>query len=73
MKFADPVKDYLFSQLFKRDTDPELIKHAQELIIKSMLTYDPEVRKIPLELLKLPFFEDLRKEGMTLPDGSPFP
>ena len=36
MKFSDPVKDFPFPNLFKRDTDPELIKQAQELCIKNM-------------------------------------
>ena len=73
MKFGDPVKEFPVENLFKRDTDAELIKHTKELIFKYMLTYDPDERKLPLELLKLAFFEELRQEGKTLPDGSPLP
>ena len=73
MKFDDPVKEFPFQNLFKRDTEQKLIKDASELCIKSMLLYDPELRKKPLELLKQPFFDELREEGKTLPDGSPLP
>ena len=38
-----------------------------------MLIYSPDARMMPLKLLKLPFFDELRVEGKTLPDGSPLP
>jgi kinase len=42
-------------------------------LIDHMLVYDPELRMSPLELLSLPFFDELRDPSCTLPSGEPLP
>ena len=45
---------------------------AVDLIAK-VLIYEPNRRYKPLDALVHPFFNELRKEGTTLPNGNPLP
>jgi serine/threonine protein kinase len=47
-------------------------KQAVDLISK-ILKYNPEQRPTPLKALTHPFFDDLRKQGVVLPNGQPLP
>ena len=47
-------------------------KEAVDLISK-LLVYDPSKRLEPFDALVHPFFDELRQEGTTLPNGNPLP
>ena len=42
-------------------------------MIEKILVYNPETRLKPLQALQQPFFDDLRQEGMTLPNKKELP
>jgi len=54
-----------WEKVFKPNTNIASIK-----FISRLLVYDPTKRPNPLFALKDPYFDDLREEGMTLPDGT---
>ena len=62
------VKATDFSRVFRRGTPPDAID-----FVRSLLTYDPNVRPTPLEALLHPFFDELREQGTCLPNGAPLP
>lgn len=47
-------------------------KEAVDLI-SHLLVYNPERRLKPLEAICHPFFDELRQEGTTLPNGNALP
>ena len=47
-------------------------KEAVDLI-SHLLVYNPERRLKPLEAIAHQFFDELRQEGTTLPNGNPLP
>jgi serine/threonine protein kinase len=62
------IKVHTWSKVFKG----KAIKEAIELISK-ILVYEPEKRLKPLDALTMPFFDELREEGKTLPNGNRLP
>lgn len=63
------IKPYPWPKVFKNKVMPE---DFYDLLGK-LLTYEPKLRSKPLKALIHPFFDELRDENTTLPDGSPLP
>ena len=62
------IRQQTWSKVFRSRTPNE----AVDLIAK-VLIYEPNRRYKPLDALVHPFFNELRKEGTTLPNGNPLP
>lgn len=57
-----------FIQVFRPRTSPESID-----LVAKLLEYTPEARLSAIEAMCHPFFDELRVEGMQMPNGKPFP
>jgi len=62
------IKPHPFSKVFRPRTSTEAI----DLVCK-LLEYTPEARLSAIEAMIHPFFDELRLEGMRMPNGKEFP
>ena len=62
------IKANPWSKLFRSRTPKEAVD-----LISHLLVYNPERRYKPLDAILHPFFDELRQEGTTLPNGNPLP
>lgn len=62
------VKPHPFTKVFRPRTPPE----AVDLVAK-LLEYTPEARLSAVEAMVHPFFDELRQDGMRMPNGKDFP
>ena len=62
------IKANPWNKLFRNRTDRDAID-----LIAKILVYNPERRLKPFEAMKHPYFDVLRLENTTLPNGSPLP
>jgi len=62
------IKPHPFSKVFRPRTPPE----ALDLVAK-LLEYTPEARASAVEAMCHPLFDELRQEGMRMPNGKDFP
>lgn len=63
-----PIRPVSWASLFPRGTDPV----ALDLVLK-LLVYNPTKRLAAMPLLLHPFFDELREENKTLPNGMNLP
>lgn len=59
---------HLHDQVFRPRTAPEAID-----LVAKLLEYTPEARLSAIEAMCHPFFDELRIEGMRMPNGKDFP
>jgi len=62
------IKPHPFSKVFRPRTPPEAID-----LVSKLLEYTPEARLSAVEAMAHPFFDELRQEGMRMPNGKDFP
>lgn len=62
------IKAHPWNKVFRSRTPPEAIE-----LLSKILVYNPERRLKPLEVLRMPFFDELREQGTRLPNGNPMP
>lgn len=62
------IKANPWAKLFRKNTDQQAID-----LISKILVYDPKRRLKPFEAMVHSYFDELKKEGTTLPNGSPLP
>nr|CCA25015.1 unnamed protein product [Albugo laibachii Nc14] len=62
------IKAHSWNKIFRPRTPSEAID-----LMSKMLFYDPKRRIHPLEACAHPFFDELRLEGIVLPDNVPLP
>ena len=62
------IKAQSWNKVFRSRTPVEAID-----LISKLLVYEPNKRMDPIAALLHPFFNDLRKEGTTLPNGNRLP
>ncbi len=55
-------------QVFRPRTQPEAID-----LVAKLLEYTPETRLSAIEAMCQPFFDELRTEGMRMPNGKELP
>jgi len=58
------VKPHPWSKVFRPRTPPEAIE-----LVSKFLRYAPDTRLKPLEGCAMPFFDELREQNLTLPNG----
>lgn len=63
------IKAYPWMKVFKNKNMPE---EFYDLMTK-LLTYEPQIRAKPLQILLHPFFDELREKSTTLPNNKPLP
>jgi glycogen synthase kinase 3 beta len=62
------IKPHPFSKVFRPRTPPEAID-----LVSKLLEYTPEARLSAIESMVHPFFDELKQEGMRMPNGKDFP
>ena len=62
------IKAHPWNKMFRSKTPQEAID-----LISKILTYSPQERLKPMEILLHPFFDELREENCMLPNGNPLP
>ncbi|CCI40290.1 unnamed protein product [Albugo candida] len=62
------IKAHSWNKIFRSRTPSEAID-----LMSKMLFYDPKRRIHPLEACAHPFFDELRSEGIALPNNVPLP
>ena len=62
------IRPLVWEKVFRHRTSRESIGFVARL-----LQYDPKARPTPLSGLLDPFFDELREQETTLPNGSPLP
>jgi len=62
------IKPHPFSKVFRPRTSPEAID-----LVSKLLEYTPESRLSAIEALVHPLFDELRAEGLRLPNGKDYP
>ena len=62
------IRQQNWSKVFRSRTPKEAVD-----LISHLLVYSPVKRYSPLEAIMHPFFDELRVEGTTLPNGNPLP
>lgn len=62
------IKVHTWSKVFRGKGVGEAID-----LLSKVLVYEPEKRLSPLEACTHPFFDELRNENMTLPNGNRLP
>ncbi|CAD7087454.1 unnamed protein product [Hermetia illucens] len=62
------IKSHPWQKVFRTRTPPEAIN-----LVSRLLEYTPSARITPLQACAHPFFNELREEVQTLPNGKPFP
>lgn len=62
------IRQQPWSKVFRSRTPKEAVD-----LITHLLVYNPKNRLQPLEAIIHPFFDELRAEGTTLPNGNPLP
>ena len=68
MGLAAKIRLWLDLQVFRPRTTPEAID-----LVAKLLEYTPEARLSAVEAMCHPFFDELRVEGMRMPNGKDFP
>ena len=62
------IRQQTWNKVFRSRTPKEAVD-----LISKLLSYDPSRRLSPLEAIQHSFFDELRQEGTTLPNGNPLP
>jgi len=62
------IKPHPFSKVFRPRTPPEAID-----LVSKLLEYTPEARLSAVEAMVHPLFDELRQEGMRMPNGKDLP
>ena len=62
------IRQQTWSKVFRSRTPKEAVD-----LISKLLSYDPSRRLTPLDAIMHPFFDELRQEGTTLPNGNALP
>ncbi|KAL5529419.1 GSK1 [Sanghuangporus baumii] len=62
------IKPHPFHKVFRPRTAPEAID-----LVAKLLEYTPEARLSAIEAMCHPFFDELKVEGMRMPNGKDFP
>jgi len=62
------IKPHPFSKVFRPRTPPEAID-----LVSKLLEYTPEARLSAVEAMAHPLFDELRQEGMRMPNGKDLP
>jgi len=62
------IKPHPFSKVFRPRTPADAID-----LVSKLLEYTPDARLSSVEAMCHPFFDELRQEGMRMPNGKDFP
>ena len=62
------IRQQTWSKVFRSKTPKEAVD-----LISHLLVYDPSKRLNPIEAIVHPFFDELRDQATTLPNGNPLP